>query len=89
MVAVIVMFVGVAAAGTRPRVSAGLLLAVGGATALHYCGVLVASWRAIGEVGQVGPAGFVGLLGGLLVLAGGVYAEHASRVPEEQLEAAA
>ena len=37
----------------RPRFAAGLLLAVGTALTLHYLGLLVAAWRAIGEVGEV------------------------------------
>ena len=40
---------------------------------LHFAGVLVAAWRAIGEVGEVGSAGVVGVLGGLIVLAAGAY----------------
>jgi hypothetical protein len=33
--------------------------------------VLIAAWRAIGEVGDVGSAGVIGLLGGAIVLAAG------------------
>jgi hypothetical protein len=42
--------------------------------ALQFAGVLIASWRAIGEVGEVGSAGVIGLLGGAIVLAAGAYA---------------
>jgi hypothetical protein len=69
--AVIAMLTGVVLVGGRPRFAAGLLLAAGAATALHFAGVLVAAWRAIGEVGEVRPAGFIGVAAGLLVLAAG------------------
>ncbi len=62
--------------GTRPQVAAGMLVAVGGAGVLHFLGVLVAAWRAIGEVGEVGPAGFIGLLGALVVLGAGAHARR-------------
>jgi hypothetical protein len=58
----------------RPRLAAGLLLATGLMLALQFVGVLIASWRAIGEVGEVGSAGVIGLLGGVIVLAAGAYA---------------
>ena len=58
----------------RQELAAGLLVALGAATALHFLGVIVAAWRAIGEVGDIRAAGFIGLLGGLLVLAAGASA---------------
>jgi hypothetical protein len=58
----------------RPRLAAGLLLATGLMLTLQFVGVLIAAWRAIGEVGEVGSAGVIGLLGGALVLAAGAYA---------------
>ena len=48
----------------RPRFAAGLLLAVGTALTLHYLGLLVAAWRAIGEVGDVRSASYFGIVGG-------------------------
>jgi serine/threonine protein kinase len=69
MVAVAAMVVGLVMLGTRPRLAAALLGAVGTATALHFIGVIIAAWRAIGEVGEVRSAGFIGVIGGLLVVA--------------------
>jgi hypothetical protein len=63
----------------RPRFAAGLLLAVGVALTLHYLGLLVAAWRAIGEVGEVRSAGYIGIVGGLLILAAGAWAHRTSR----------
>ena len=65
--------------GARPRLAAGLLLAVGTATTLHYAGLIVAAWRAIGEVGEIRGAGYIGLLAGLLILAAGALARSSSR----------
>ena len=65
--------------GARPRLAAGLLLAVGTAAWLHYLGVIVAAWRAIGEVGEIRAAGFIGVLGGLLVVAAGAWVHRAER----------
>ena len=67
VVLVAAILAGLALLGARPRVAAGLLLAVGTTAALHYLGVIVAAWRAIGEVGDIRAAGFIGMLGGLLV----------------------
>jgi CBS domain-containing protein len=72
--AVAAMLAGLVMLGSRPRFAAGLLLAAGGAAALGHLGLLVAAWRAIGEVGDVKAAGFIGLLGGLLALAAGAIA---------------
>jgi len=72
-VAVVAMLVGLVALGSRPKFAAGLLLAIGATTALHFLGVIFAAWRAIGEVGDIRAAGFIGLLGGLLVAADGAF----------------
>ena len=61
------------------RLAAGALLASGGVLAVHYLGIVLASARAIGEPGETGPAGFIGILGGLLVAAAGAYAYAAAR----------
>jgi serine/threonine protein kinase len=76
-VAAAAMLVGLLMMGARPRVASGLLLALGGATALHFLGLIVAAWRAIGEIGEVRAAGFIGVLGGLLVLAAGAWVYRA------------
>jgi hypothetical protein len=62
----------------RPRVAAGLLLGVGTALTLHYLGLLVAAWRAIGEVGEVRSASYVGIVAGLLILSAGTWAHRTS-----------
>jgi hypothetical protein len=62
----------------RPRFAAGLLVAVGTALTLHYLGLLVAAWRAIGEVGDVRSAAYFGIVGGLLILAAGAWTHRAS-----------
>lgn len=77
-VAVLAMLVGLVALGSRPQFAAAFLLAVGGVAALHFIGVIVAAWRAIGEVGEIRAAGFIGVLGGLLVAADGAYVHRSS-----------
>jgi serine/threonine protein kinase len=79
--AVAAMLVGLVALGARPRLAAGFLVAVGMTSALHYLGLIVAAWRGAGEVGDVRAAGFLGLLGALLVLAAGAYAASGSSRP--------
>ena len=69
--------IGVGLLGARPRVASGLLLAAGTAAVLHHLGVIVAAWRAIGEVGEIRAAGFIGVLGGLLVFAAGAWVQRA------------
>jgi hypothetical protein len=71
--------VGLGLLGGQPRVAAGLLLAVGTAASLHYLGVIVAAWRAIGEVGEIRAAGFIGVLGGLLIVAAGAWVARAGQ----------
>ena len=62
--------------GSRPRFAGGMLTAVGLAATLHFIGLIVAAARAIGEVGDTGAGGFIGVLGGLLILAAGVLANR-------------
>jgi hypothetical protein len=80
VVLVAAVLLGLGLLGAQPRLAAGLLLAVGAATSLHYLGVLVAAWRAIGEVGETRSAGYIGVLGGLLVVAAGAWAHRAASV---------
>jgi hypothetical protein len=76
---VIATLVGLGLLGARTRLAGGLLLAVGMAASLHYLGVLVAAAKAIGEEGDVRSAGYIGVLGGLLILAAGALASRARR----------
>lgn len=62
-----------------PALASGMLLATGAQATLHYVGVIVAAALAIGERGEVRAGGFVGLLGGLLVVAAGAYGLRAKR----------
>jgi serine/threonine protein kinase len=78
-VAAAVALAGLLLLAARPRVAAGLLLAVGTALTFHYLGLLVAAWRAIGEVGEVRSAGYVGIVAGLLILSAGAWAHRTSR----------
>jgi hypothetical protein len=71
--AVAAMLAGLVLLGARPRLACGLLLAVGTATALHFLGLIVAAWRAIGEVGEIRAGGFIGVLAGLLILTAGAW----------------
>jgi hypothetical protein len=73
------MILGLVVLSSRPRFASGLMLTVGGATALHFLGVIVAAWRAIGDLGNVGSAGFVGIAGGLLVAAAGFDAYRSTK----------
>ena len=66
------------------RFAAGALLATGGVLAVHYLGIVLASARAIGEPGETGPAGFIGILGGVLIAAAGIYAYAAARPQSEK-----
>jgi hypothetical protein len=77
-VIVVAALLGLGLLGSRPRLAGGLLLAVGVAAALHYLGLIVAAWRAIGEVGEVRAAGFIGFAGGLLILGAGRLASRRS-----------
>ena len=78
-VIVIAALMGLGLLGSRARLAAGLLLGTGLAATLHYVGLLVAAERAIGEVGEVKAAGFIGVLGGLLILAAGALAARTGR----------
>ena len=73
-VAVAAMLGGIVLLQARPRWRPGCCWRSGSVDALHFVGVLIAAWRAIGEVGEVGSAGVIGLFGGALVLAAGAYA---------------
>jgi hypothetical protein len=77
-VAVAVIIVGMVVLGSWPRFAVALLVAVGVETALHFLGVIFAAWRAVGEVGDVRAAGFIGLLGGLLAASAGAYASRSA-----------
>jgi serine/threonine protein kinase len=72
-VAVVAMLGGLTLLGARPRLAGGLLLATGITVSLHYAGLLVAAARAIGEVGDVRSAGYIGVLAGLLTLGAGAW----------------
>ena len=74
---VVVALVGLGLLGSRARLAGGLLLAAGLAASLHYVGLIVAAAKAIGEEGDVRSAGYVGVLGGLLILAAGALASRA------------
>ena len=76
---VVVALLGLGLLGSRARLAGGLLLAAGLAASLHYAGLLVAAAKAIGEEGDVRSAAYVGLLGGLLILAAGALASRARR----------
>ena len=76
-IAVAAALAGLVLLGARPRLAAGLLLAVGTVATLHFLGLLVAAARAIGEVGDTRAAGYIGVLGGLLILAAGALASRA------------
>jgi len=78
--AVAVIVVGMVMLGSWPRLGAGLLAAVGVQTALIFLGVIFAAWRAVGEVGDVRPAGFIGLAGGLFAASAGAYASRSGRM---------
>ena len=86
LAAIALMVVGLAVLGSRPRFASAVLIAVGGATALHFLGLIVASWRAVGEVGSVRAGGPVGALGGVVVLLAGL---DAYRSTKQQLPAGA
>jgi hypothetical protein len=82
LVAVAVMLAGLISLGTRPRFACALLLAAGAAGALHFLGVIIAAWRAIGEVGEIRPGGFIGLVGGLLIVAAGAATYRATKAAQ-------
>ena len=59
--------VGLLSLSSRRRFAAAVLLSAGALAAVHYVGVVIAAWQAIGEEGEVRSAGWVGIAGGLLV----------------------
>ncbi|SDK49053.1 Caspase domain-containing protein [Nocardioides sp. YR527] len=58
--------VGMLSLSSRRRFATAVLISTGALTAVHYVGVVIASWQAIGEEGEVGSAGWAGIAGGLL-----------------------
>ncbi len=77
--AVVLVLVGLACLSSWPRFGVGVLITVGAQMAVHYLGVLVAAQLAVGEVGDTGPAGFIGLFAGVLVAAAGYHSHVAAR----------
>lgn len=59
--------VGMLSLSSRRRFATAVLISAGALTAVHYVGVVIAAWQAIGEEGEVRSAGWVGIAGGLLV----------------------
>ena len=62
------------------RVAVATVISAGVLTAVHYIGLLVAAWRAIGEVGEVRSAGWIGLVGGLVA----AFAAWQAQLPTER-----
>ena len=58
---------GMLSLSSRRRFATAVLISAGALTAVHYVGVVIAAWQAIGEEGEVRSAGWVGIAGGLLV----------------------
>ncbi|MER7609170.1 caspase family protein [Nocardioides sp. NPDC127503] len=58
---------GMLSLSSRRRFATAVLISAGALTAVHYVGVVIAAWVAIGEEGEVRSAGWVGIAGGLLV----------------------
>jgi hypothetical protein len=77
--AIVLIVIGLVVLSSRPRFASALLVVVGGATVLHFIGLIVAAWRAVGEVGEVRSGGFVGALGGLVVLLAGADAYRSTK----------
>ncbi len=75
----VLALVGVLALRGWCRFAAGVLVASGLGLALRYLGIVLASANGIGEPGNTRAGGFIGILGGLLVAAAGLYAFAASR----------
>ena len=65
----------------RRRYGATILITAGALTAVHYLGVVIAAWRAIGEVGEVQSAGWIGIAGGLLAVFAGWQVQQSFRQP--------
>ncbi|MER7301830.1 caspase family protein [Nocardioides sp. NPDC127514] len=59
--------VGLLSLSSRRRFATAVLISAGGLTAVHYIGVVIAAWQAIGEEGEVRAAGWLGIAGGLLI----------------------
>ena len=69
--AVVLLLVGAMMLPSRRRFGATILITAGALTTVHHLGVLIAAWRAIGEVGEVQSAGWIGIAGGLLAVFAG------------------
>ncbi len=76
VIAVAIVALLLAGTGARPRFIAGMLLALGAQSTMHYLGLLIGAGQRDGATIQA--AGFVGLLGALFVVAGGVSAYRSS-----------
>jgi hypothetical protein len=63
--------VGVTTLSSRRSFAGALVCCVGVLLSAHFVGVLIAAALAIGEAGEVQPAGFLGLVGAITVLAVG------------------
>ena len=85
------MLAGVVMLEARAQFASGLLVAVGTAMTLHFVGLIIAAWRAIGEPGELRAAGFNGVLGSVIVVAAGAYATRsrsggrASQPPDQSV----
>lgn len=58
---------GMLSLSSRRQFATAVLISAGALTAVHYVGVVIAAWQAIGEEGEVRSAGWVGIAGGVLV----------------------
>jgi hypothetical protein len=77
--AVVVLLVGAMMLTSWRRYGATVLITAGAMTAVHHLGVLIAAWRAIGEVGEVQAAGWFGIAGGLLAVFAGWQVQQSLR----------
>lgn len=77
--AVVCLVVGVLTLPSRRRFAAAILVAGGALAAVHHLGVLIAAWRAVGEVGEVQSAGWVGIAGGILAAFAGWQVQQSSQ----------
>ena len=77
--AVVLLLVGAMMLPSRRRFGATILITAGALTTVHHLGVLIAAWRAIGEVGEVQSAGWIGIAGGLLAVFAGWQVQQSIR----------
>ena len=78
-IAVVLLLVGAMMLPSRRRFGAAVLISAGALTAVHHLGLLIAAWRAIGEVGEVQSAGWIGIAGGLLAVFAGWQVQQSFR----------